>query len=92
MAALKSSKNKASSILLRHGYVWNRKTARDNLKSTSTREYVFWAKSADLGGGHAKEVLDFCVQTAEENHERVRALYVACCDGKWGGREGCYPL
>ena len=62
------------------------------LKSTSTREYVFWAKSADLGGGHAKEVLDFCVQTAEENHERVRALYVACCDGKWGGREGCYPL
>lgn len=28
MAALESSKNKASSILLRHGYVWNRKTAR----------------------------------------------------------------
>ena len=56
MAALKSSKNQASFVLLRHGYAWNRKT---------TREYVFWAKSADLGGGHAKEVLDFCVQTVE---------------------------
>lgn len=65
MAALKSSKNQASFVLLRHGYVWNRKTTRGNLKSASTREYVFWAKSADLGGGHAKEVLDFCVQTVE---------------------------
>ena len=44
------------------------------LKSSWTREYVSWAKSADLGGGHAKEVLCFCIQTVEENHERVRAL------------------
>lgn len=44
------------------------------LKSTSTREYIFWAKSADLGGGHAKETLCFCIQTVEENHERARAL------------------
>lgn len=94
------------SIELTYGMVWTpdveTEDARDlirarldavaALKSTSTREYVFWAKSADLGGGHAKEALDFCVQTVEENHERVRALYVACCDGKWGGREGCYPL
>lgn len=92
MAALESSKNKASSILLRHGYVWSWKTARGDLKSTWTRGYVSWEKSADLGGGHAKEALDFCVQTVEENRERVRALYVACCGGKWGGREGCYPL
>lgn len=63
-----------------------------DLKSTWTRGYVSWEKSADLGGGHAKEALDFCVQTVEENRERVRALYVACCGGKWGGREGCYPL
>lgn len=74
MAALKSAKNQASSILLRHGYVWNEKTARGNLKSTWTREYVSWAKSADLGGGHAKEALDFCIQTVEENHEWVRVL------------------
>lgn len=54
MAALKSSKNQVSSILLRHGYVRNRKTARGNLKSTWTREYVSRAKSADPGGGNAK--------------------------------------
>ena len=41
VAALESSKNKASSILLRHGYVWNRKTARGDFKSIWTRGYVF---------------------------------------------------
>lgn len=93
MAALESSKNKASSILLRHGYVWNRKTARGAISSRhGPGGYVSWEKSADLGGGHAKEALDFCVQIVEENRERVRALYVACCGGKWGGCEGCYPL
>lgn len=36
--------------------------------------YVSWAKSADLGGGHAKEGLDFCIQTVEESRERTREL------------------
>ena len=36
--------------------------------------YISWAKSADLGGGHAKEALDFCIQTVEESRERARAL------------------
>lgn len=57
MAAFKSSKNQASSILLRHGYAWSRKTARDDLKSTWTGEYVSWAKSADLGGGRRGRAL-----------------------------------
>ena len=74
MATLKSSKNQASSIPLRYGCVWNWKTARDDLESTWTRGYVSWANSAELGGGHAKEALDFCMQAVEENRERVRAL------------------
>lgn len=74
MAALKRSKNQASSILLRHGHVWNEKTARGNLKATWTRECIAWARSIDLGQRHAKDALDFCVRTGEEDHERVREL------------------
>lgn len=73
-AALKSSKNQVSGILLRHGHVWNEKTAHGNLKKTWTREYASWVKSIDMGRGHARDALDFYVQAAEENHERVRAL------------------
>lgn len=57
VAAIESSKNQASSILLRHGCAWNRKTARGDLKSTWTGEYISWEKSADLGGGRLGRAL-----------------------------------
>lgn len=92
MAALESSKNKASNILLRYGYVWNRKTARGRSQVDMDQGIRFLGEIGRFGRRACEGGLDFCVQTVEENRERVRALYVACCDGKWGGREGCYPL
>lgn len=67
--ARRRQRSELISIELTYGMVWTpdveTEEARDlirarldavaALKSTSTREYVFWAKSADLGGGHAKE-------------------------------------
>lgn len=74
MAAAKASKNQVSGILLRHGIVWNRKTQKGNLKATWTREYVSWVKAIDLGDEPAQAALEFCIQTVEENLERVRIL------------------
>lgn len=72
--AMKSSKQHVSSMLLRHGYVWNERTAAGNLKATWTRGYVKWAKSADMGEPAANEALRRCILIAEEDIGRVGEL------------------
>ena len=74
MAAAKAAKNQVSGILLRHGVVWNQKTSTGNIKATWTRGYVSWVKGIDLGEAASQAALGFCIQTVEENLERVRAL------------------
>lgn len=45
-SAMKSFKQRVSSMLLRYGWVWNERAATGNLKATWTRGYVRWTKSA----------------------------------------------
>ena len=70
-SAMKSSKQHVSSMLLRHGWVWNERTATGNLKATWTRGYVKWAKSADLGEPASNEALRRYILIAEEDIGRV---------------------
>ena len=74
VAAMKTSKQHVSSMLLRHGWVWNEKTAAGNLKATWTRGYVKWAKSADLGEPASNEALRRYILAAEESVERVNSM------------------
>jgi transposase len=70
-SAMKSSKQHVSSMLLRHGWAWNERTATGNLKATWTRGYVKWAKSADLGEPASNEALRRYILIAEEDIGRV---------------------
>ena len=72
--AMKSSKQRVSSMLLRHGWTWNEKTAAGNLKPTWTHGYVKWARSADLGEPAANEALRRYILIAEEDIGRVEEL------------------
>ena len=72
--AMRSSKQHVSAMLLRHGWVWNERTAAGNLRATWTRGYVKWAKSADLGEPAANEALRRCILIAEEDAGRVDEL------------------
>ena len=74
VAAMKRSKQHVSSTLLRHGYAWNEKTPTGNLRATWSRDYVRWAKSADLGEPAANEALRRYIIIAEEDIERVNEL------------------
>ena len=74
VSAMKRSKQRVSSLLLRHGWVWNEKTATGNLKATWTRDYVKWAKSANLGEEASNEALRRYILTAEEDVERVNEM------------------
>lgn len=73
-AAMKRSKQHVSSALMRHGWVWNEKTPTGNLKATWSRDYVKWAKSADLGEAASNEALRRYILIAEEDIERVGDL------------------
>lgn len=74
VAAMKSSKQHVASALMRHGRVWNERTATGNLKRTWGRDYVRWAKSADLGEPAANEALRRYILIAEEDIGRVAEL------------------
>ena len=74
VAAMKASKQHVASMLLRHGWVWNERTATGNLKATWTRGYVKWAKSADLGEPASNEALRRYILMAEEDIGRVNDM------------------
>ena len=74
MAALESSKNQASSILFRRGYVWNRKTARGDLESTWARGIYFLGEIGRFGRRACEGGSRLLHTDGEESRERARAL------------------
>lgn len=80
VAAMKSSKQHVSSMLLRHGYAWNERTKSGNLRATWSMDYVRWAKSADLGQPASNGALARYIAIAEEDIERVRLINAELLD------------
>jgi transposase len=72
--AAKRSKQQTAALLLRHGFVWNEKTATGNRKKTWGREYRAWVDRIDLGEVCANEALGCCRRTVEECDRRVAEL------------------
>lgn len=78
--ALKSLKMQASAILLRHGWVWDERTASGSLKKTWTRGWVAWAASAELGDPAADAALALYVSDALAAVERQRSTMRSLLD------------
>ncbi len=76
--AAKRSKQLASSLLLRYGYVWDEKTPSGRLKKTWGDDYISWARKAEFDQLVTKETLDRYLQNAIEDIERAKALTKAC--------------
>lgn len=77
----KKAKHRLSMFLQRHGYVWNEKTKKGNLKKTWTRLYTTWLDSIVLDeqaaqiafDAYRRQVLDAVaeVKKLEEEVERI---------------------
>ena len=61
-----------SAILLRHGHVWNERTASGRLRSTWTDDYVSWASSISLGNPAADGALREYREGVLDGIERCR--------------------
>ena len=73
--AVKRVKQQASALLLRHGYVWNEKTASGkSLKKTWGADYLKWISAIEFDDPADNEVLDFYKQCVEEDVERVSRI------------------
>lgn len=73
--AVKRVKQQASALLLRHGYVWNEKTASGkSLKKTWGADYLKWISAIEFDDPADNEVLDFYRQCVEEDVERVSRI------------------
>jgi transposase len=76
--AAKRSKQQLSALLLRHGYVWNEKTASGRRKKTWGGEFWSWVEHISLGEDVADVALRFYIQMVKENVERVAELNTVC--------------
>lgn len=73
--AVKRVKQQASALLLRHGWVWNEKTATGrSLKKTWGEDYKKWLSKIEFDDPVDNEVLGFYKQCVEDNVERVNRL------------------
>jgi transposase len=72
--ALRRSKQQLSSLLLRHGWVWNEKTASGNLKATWGADHKRWLDNIELDSEFSNETLSFYRNCVEEDKERLERL------------------
>lgn len=67
-------------MLLRHGAVWNSGTPADNLRATWVREYVAWARAAELRLPSVGQVLVFFLENVPTGIERCREIKGKCLE------------
>ena len=72
--ATKRAKQQMSALLLRHGYVWNEKTASGNRKKTWGREYWSWLDGIDFKEDMANETLASNKRTVRQCEGQVAEL------------------
>ncbi len=70
----KRAKQKLESFLLLHGFVWNEKTAKGNLKNTFTRAWWRWVGGVTFEEESANESLAHYVRRAKEAEAEVKMM------------------
>lgn len=78
--ATKRLKMQFSAMLLRHGFVWNERTPRGNLRPTWTRDYIKWAEAIRLPEGAGNQTLGFYLKGVLEGLDRCAELRRACLE------------
>lgn len=86
VAATKRLKMQTSGMLLRHGYVWNERTSSGSLRSSWTRDYVKWAKSARMPDEAANQALAYYLKSVLDGIDRCAELKRSCLGIASGGR------
>lgn len=75
VADAKRSKQRAAALLLRHGHVWNEKTASGrSLKKTWGRDHRRWLSGLEFADPADADVLAFYARCVEEGAERIERL------------------
>lgn len=78
--ATKRLKMQLSAMLLRHGFVWNERTPRGNLRPTWTRDYIKWAKSIGLPAGAENQTLKFYLGGVLDGIDRCKEIRRECLE------------
>jgi len=78
--AVKRSKLQCSSMLLRHGYIWNKKTTLGKLKATWTESYVSWVKTIELPKPAERLTLQFYLESVLDGLRQCNEIKKACLD------------
>ena len=78
--ATKRLKTRLSAMLLRHGFVWNERTPRGNLRPTWTRDYVKWARSIRLPVEAENQTLKSCLKGVLDGLDRCGELKRTCLE------------
>lgn len=69
-----------SSMLLRHGIVWNKRTKAGNLKATWTRDYIAWARAIKLPQSSANRALMVYLEDILISVDRCRKIKSECLE------------
>lgn len=78
--ATKRLKMQFSSMLLRHGIVWDKRTPSGNLCSTWTKPYLAWARSIELPEDAANKTLKFYLTSVVSWMEKCKELKRECLE------------
>lgn len=71
---VRSAKQRASMLLVKHGFVWNERTPAGNLRKTWTPEWRKWALSLDLGDGLSNAAFKMDVELVERLERSAKEL------------------
>jgi transposase len=74
--ACKRLKQQRSALLLRHGFVWNERTPKGNLKTTSGNDYERWLNQLEFDSTGAFEAFSYYRSALREATDRVGHLEV----------------
>jgi len=78
--ATKRLKTRFSAMLLRHGFVWNERTPKGNLRLTWTREHVKWARSIRLPVEAENQTLKSCLKGVLDGLDRCNEIKRECLE------------
>jgi len=78
--ATKRLKMQFSAMLLRHGFVWNERTPKGNLRLTWTKEYIKWARSIRLPADAESQTLKFYLKGVLDGLDRCNEIRRKCLE------------
>ena len=84
--ATKRMKMQFSAMLLRHGFVWNERTPKGNLRPTWTRDYIRWAKGLRLPIEAENQTLKFYLKGVLDGLDRCNEVRRGCLEISEGER------